>query len=255
MITNGALSDIGHIRHAFFTRQGGVSTGIYASLNAGYGSNDSLEAVTENRARAAAMLGAAPDRLITCYQIHSPDCVVVEEPWTRETMPKADAMATRVPGIMLGVLHADCAPVLFADREARVIGAAHSGWKGARGGVLEATVARMVELGAEPGRITAAVGPCITRRSYEVGPEFPAGFLEEDPDNQDFFAPAARAGHFMFDLPGYVARRLTRAGVGRVETSAHDTVAEEELFFSYRRATLRGEGDYARGLSAIILPD
>ncbi|WP_207456956.1 peptidoglycan editing factor PgeF [Azospirillum sp. SYSU D00513] len=254
MITNGALNDIGHIRHAFFTRQGGVSTGIYASLNAGYGSNDSLEAVTENRARAAAMLGAAPDRLITCYQIHSPTCVVVEEPWTRETMPKADAMATRVPGIMLGVLHADCAPVLFADREARVIGAAHSGWKGARGGVLEATVSRMVELGAEPGRITAAVGPCITQQSYEVGPEFPAGFLEEDPANHDFFAPAARAGHFMFDLPGYVARRLTRAGVGRVETSAHDTVAEEELFFSYRRATLRGEGDYARGLSAIILP-
>ena len=255
MITNGALSDIAHVRHAFFTRDGGVSQGIYASLNVGIGSEDDPEAVRENRARAAGMLGVAPDRLVTVFQIHSPTCVIVEEPWAREAAPKADAMATRVPGIMLAVLHADCAPVLFADREARVIGAAHAGWRGAQGGVLEATLARMVELGAEPGRITAAVGPCIAQRSYEVGPEFPKPFLEEDGANCDFFIPAARSGHFMFDLPGYIARRLKRAGVGQVETSPHDTVTEEERFFSYRRACLRGEGDYARGLSAILLTE
>lgn len=253
MITLGALNDITHIRHAFFTRAGGVSTGLYASLNCGLGSGDAPAAVRENRTRAAARLDLPPERLITCYQVHSPTCVVVEEPWQPENAPQADAMATKVPGIALGILTADCAPVLFADGKARVIGAAHAGWKGAKGGVLEATIARMVELGAKPSRIVAAIGPCIAQRSYEVGPEFPAPFLEEDPRNRDYFAPARKAGHFLFDLSGYVTRRLGDAGVEVIQRCPNDTVVEEDRFFSYRRSCLRGEKDYGRGLSAIVL--
>lgn len=253
MITLGALNDITHIRHAFFTRTGGVSTGIYASLNVGFGSGDAPAAVAENRARAVARLDTKADRLVTCHQVHSPDCVIVEEPWAPENAPKADAMATRVPGVALGILTADCAPVLFADAKAKVIGAAHAGWKGARGGVLEATVARMVELGAKPARIVACIGPCIAQRSYEVGPEFPGHFLNDDPGARDFFAPARRDGHFLFDLSGYVTRRLGDAGIEVIQRCPNDTVAEEDRFFSYRRACLRGETDYGRGLSAIIL--
>ncbi len=253
MITLGALNDITHIRHAFFTRTGGVSTGLYASLNVGFGSGDAPAAVAENRARAAARMDVTPDRLVTCYQVHSPTCVVVTEPWRPENAPKADAMVTNRPGIALGILSADCAPVLFADEKSRVIGAAHSGWKGARGGVLEATVARMVELGAKPGRIVACIGPCIAQRSYEVGPEFPAPFLEEDARNRDYFAPARKPGHFLFDLVGYVARRLGDAGVEVIQRCPNDTVVEEDRFFSYRRSCLRGEPDYGRGLSAIVL--
>jgi len=253
VITLGALNDLNGIRHAFFTREGGVSQGLYASLNCGLGSGDDPEAVTENRARAAAQMDVRPERLVTCYQIHSPACLVVEKPWGPDERPQADAMATKVPGLALGILTADCAPVLFADERARVVGAAHAGWKGAKGGVLEATLARMVELGARVERIVAVIGPCIAMRSYEVGPEFPTPFLTEDERTRDFFAPARREGHFLFDLAGYVGHRLAKAGVEMVQRSPNDTVAEETRFFSYRRACLRGEKDYGRGLSAIAL--
>lgn len=253
MITLGALNDITTIRHAFFTRTGGVSQGIYASLNCGFGSGDAPAAVAENRARAMRRLEVGPDRLVTCYQIHSPTCVVVDTPWPQDRAPQADALATREPGIALGILTADCAPVLFADSRAKVIGAAHAGWKGARGGVLEATVARMVELGADPAHMVAAIGPCIAQRSYEVGPEFPAPFLEDDPVNGDFFAPARQPGKLLFDLSGYIVRRLGNAGVGMIQRCPNDTVAEEDRFFSYRRTCQRGERDYGRGLSAIVL--
>lgn len=253
VITLGALNDITHIRHAFFTRTGGVSTGLYASLNCGLGSSDAPAAVHENRARAAARMEVKPSHLVTCHQIHSPTCVVVDAPWTPDAAPKADAMATNQPGIALGILTADCAPVLFADTKARVIGAAHAGWKGAKGGVLEATIARMVDLGATPGRIVACIGPCIAQRSYEVGPEFPTPFLDEDERNRDYFAPARRAGHFLFDLPAYITRRLGDSGVAMIQRCPNDTVAEEDRFFSYRRSCLRGEADYGRGLSSIVL--
>lgn len=253
MITLGALNDLNGIRHAFFTREGGVSTGLYASLNCGLGSGDDPAAVAENRVRAAGRLGVKPERLVSLYQIHSPTCLVVDKPWGPDERPQADAMVTRSPGLALGILTADCAPVLFADARAKVIGAAHAGWKGAKGGVIEATLARMVELGAKTERIVAAIGPCIAMRSYEVGPEFPAPILAEDERTRDFFAPSRRDGHFLFDLAGYVGHRLAKAGVEVVARCPNDTRAEEARFFSYRRACLRGETDYGRGLSVIAL--
>ena len=252
MIRVKALADR-RVEHGFFTRQGGVSEGIFASLNCGFGSADDDARVAENRRRAVAALGLAPERLVTCYQSHSAAAVTVEQPWRLEDRPRADAMVTRRPGIALGVLSADCAPVLFADAAAGVVGAAHAGWRGALGGVLDATVAAMTELGAGPARIVAAVGPCIGWASYEVGPEFPAPFLAEDAANAAFFIPAERAGHHRFDLPGYVARRLARLGLGEVGRSGGDTAAEPDRFFSYRRSRLLGEGDYGRALSAICL--
>jgi polyphenol oxidase len=253
LISLAALNDAAGIRHAFFTREGGVSAGLYSSLNCGFGSGDAAEKVAENRARAMAALDLAPDRLVTCHQVHSPDVVTVAAPWRREDNPRADALVTNCRGIALGILTADCVPVLFADADAGVIGAAHAGWKGALGGVVAATVAAMARLGAAPGRMRAAIGPCIAQRSYEVGPEFPARFLAEDADNGDFFAPARRAGHFMFDIAGYVERRLIAAGVGAIQRAPCDTVAEETRFFSYRRACLKGEKDFGNGLSAIVL--
>ena len=253
MISLAALNDAAGIRHAFFTREGGVSAGLYSSLNCGFGSGDAAEKVAENRARAMAALDLAPDRLVTCHQVHSPDVVTVAAPWRREDNPRADALVTNRRGIALGILTADCVPVLFADADAGVIGAAHAGWKGALGGVVAATVAAMARLGAAPGRMRAAIGPCIAQRSYEVGPEFPARFLAEDADNGDFFAPARRAGHFMFDIAGYVERRLIAAGIGAIQRAPCDTVAEETRFFSYRRACLKGEKDFGNGLSAIVL--
>jgi polyphenol oxidase len=253
LISLAALNDAAGIRHAFFTREGGVSAGLYSSLNCGFGSGDAAEKVAENRARAMAALDLAPDRLVTCHQVHSPDVVTVAAPWRREDNPRADALVTNCRGIALGILTADCVPVLFADADAGVIGAAHAGWKGALGGVVAATVAAMARLGAAPGRMRAAVGPCIAQRSYEVGPEFPARFLAEDADNGDFFAPARRAGHFMFDIAGYVERRLIAAGIGAIQRAPCDTVAEETRFFSYRRACLKGEKDFGNGLSAIVL--
>src|SRR4051794_16635104 len=241
------------IRHAFFTRRGGVSGGAFASLNCGFGSRDAPENVQRNREIAASRLGLSADRLVSCYQVHGTDAITVEAPWRREQNPRADAMVTSMPGIALGVLAADCAPILFADPEARIIGAAHGGWRGALAGVMEATVATMTKLGARPERIRAGIGPCIAQPSYEVGPEFSAAFIAADPHNRGFFQPAARPGHFLFDLPGYIAERLSRLGLAAIERAPHDTAAEEELFFSYRRACLRGESDYGRGLAAIAL--
>ena len=252
MITLGALDDNG-IRHGFFTREGGVSEGIFASLNCGLGSGDDADSVAENRRRALAALQLAGDRLATCYQVHSAGVVVVDAAWPPAERPRADALVTRRRGVALGILTADCAPVLFADAEAGVIGAAHAGWRGALSGVLEATVAAMAGLGAAPARIHAGIGPCIAQPSYEVGPEFPAPFLAADPANAGFFRAAPRAGHFLFDLAGYAARRLSLLGLGRVERTGGDTAAEAERFFSYRRTCLRGEKDYGRELSAICL--
>jgi YfiH family protein len=252
VIVAPALADLAPVRHAFFTRRGGVSAGLYATLNCGPGSKDDPDAVRANRAHVMRNLGLGPEALVTVHQVHSPTCVVVEGPW-RDGAPRADAMATRTPGLALGILTADCAPVLFADPEGGVVAAAHAGWKGARSGVLEATVRTMTTLGAEAGRIVAVVGPCIHQPSYEVGPEFHAALTGDDPAHDRFFRPSGKPGHHLFDLPGYVATRLESAGVGRVEVLPRDTRAEEETFFSYRRATLEGQEDYGRQLSAIVL--
>jgi polyphenol oxidase len=253
VITLDALNDLSGIRHAFFTRQGGVSTGLYASLNCGYGSGDAPEAVAENRARAAARLGVAADRLSGVYQVHSATCVTLEAPIRRGEAPRADAMVTRVPGLALGILSADCAPVLFADAGARVIGAAHAGWKGALAGVTDAALAAMEALGASRERIHAAVGPCIARTSYEVDDAFAARFRDADPANERFFTDG-RAGHPRFDLEAYVTHRLAAAGVGRVEALGLDTYANEPRFYSYRRATHQGEPSYGRQISLIGVP-
>jgi YfiH family protein len=240
---------------SFFTREGGVSEGLYAALNCGYGSGDDPGAVRENRRRAMDRLGFEPEALVTLYQIHSPTVVTVEEPWRPGESPKADGAVTSRPGIALGILTADCAPVLFADPEARVIGAAHAGWRGAFTGVLEETVAAMARLGAEPKRIRAAIGPCIAQPSYEVGPEFHARFVEAETGNARFFRASARAGHHLFDLSGYVRARLERLGLAAIGAAGADTAADPERWFSYRRATLAGEKDYGRLLSAIALED
>ena len=252
MITHDLLALPG-VRHGFFTRSGGVSGGLFASLNCGFGSGDDVERVAENRARAAAELTVAPERVVTCYQIHSAEVVEVKTPWPREAAPRADGMVTTAPGIALGVLAADCAPVLLADAKAGVIGACHAGWRGALAGVVERTVEAMQGRGARLERIAAVVGPSIGKLSYEVGPEFPAPFLAADPADADLFKPAARADHRLFDLPGYILRRLHRLGVGSAAATGGDTAAEERRFFSYRRACLRGERDYGRLISAIAL--
>ncbi|MGE5540008.1 MAG: peptidoglycan editing factor PgeF [Gemmatimonas sp.] len=253
LITTGALLLPG-VRHGFFTREGGVSTGIYASLNVGGGSKDDRAHVAENRARAATALGVGRESLVTVYQVHSATAVTVAAPF-EGTPPQADGMATSEPGLALGILTADCAPILFADPHAKVIGAAHAGWRGALNGIAEATVSAMVTLGASRGAIRAAVGPCIGPASYEVGPEFPAPFLALDPINEGFFRPARRERHYLFDLPGYVGHRLRAIGLAAVEVVGLDTCADETRFFSYRRSVLRGEPDYGRGLSAIALVD
>jgi polyphenol oxidase len=253
MITLDVLDSDAGIRHAFFTRRGGISGGLYASLNCGLGSGDAEENVVQNRGIAVDRLDLAADRLVTCYQIHSAEVVVVEGPWSREQGPRADGMVTRVPGLALGILTADCAPILLHDPVARVIGAAHAGWRGALSGIAEATIAKMEVIGAERGRIRAAIGPCIGRNSYEVGPEFPQHFRRTDSTSASYFTPAARAGPFLFDLAGYIEYRLTRARIGMAQCASHDTLAEDELFFSYRRSCLRGERAYGRGLSAIVL--
>ena len=255
MITLPLLDHDPGIRHAFFTREGGVSGGFFESLNCGFGSGDAAEMVARNRAIAMERLGFSPDRLVTCYQVHSTTVVTVEKPWPRDATPRADGLVTGSSGIVLGILAADCAPVLFEDAFARVIGAAHGGWRGALGGIVEATLDRMEALGAERARIRAGIGPCIAPTSYEVGPDFPQPFLANDPASAAYFAPALRTGHLMFDLPGYIERRLARAGIAAIERAAHDTVAEDTHFFSYRRACLRGEPVYGRGLSAIALRD
>ena len=253
MLTVAALNETPSVRHAFFSRNGGVSEGLFASLNCGFGSGDDKGHVAENRRRAMAQIDLEDGRLVTAYQVHSPDVVEVRQPWARDDAPKADAMVTRAPGLALGILTADCVPVLLADAEAGVVGAAHAGWKGALTGVLEATVSAMAALGAQPARILTGIGPAISQRSYEVGPEFPTPFLAQDPRNGDFFCPGKREGHFHFDLKGYVARRLGAAGLSEIHTLPCDTCAEEDRFFSYRRACHREEPDYGRGLSTIYL--
>ncbi len=253
MLTIGPLNDVARIRHVYFSRGGGVSTNAFTSLNCGYGSGDDPANVTENRARAMGRLELAADRLVTAYQSHSSEVAVVEEPRTREDAPRPAALVPRQPRLALGILTADCAPVLLADAKARVIGAAHAGWRGALDGILEAVIEAMAELGARRERIVAGIGPMIGQRSYEVGPEFPAPFLEQAERNGDFFYPGRREGHFMFDLKGYVARRLGQSSIGRIRVLPGDTCTEESRFFSYRRACLQGEKDYGRGLSAIYL--
>jgi YfiH family protein len=253
MLQSSLLSRSPRIRHAFFTRAGGVSEGVYASLNGGTGSNDDQAKVSENRARMAAALGVAPDRLLTAYQIHSPDVVTVEMPWTHEARPRADAMVMRTPHIAIGVSTADCGPVLFADSDAGVIGAAHAGWRGAFTGVLEATIAAMEKLGARRERIAVALGPMIRQDNYEVGPEFVARFHDADPENERFFKPSARAGHAMFDLAGYIAHHLRGAGIVQIDDLDLCTCADADRFYSYRRMTLRKEPDYGRHINAIAL--
>jgi len=241
------------VRHGFFGREGGVSEGLFATLNCGFGADDEPERVAENRRRAMAALGRPAESLVTAYQFHSADVILVEQPWSRESAPRADAMVTRRPEVTLGVLAADCVPVLLADATAGVVGAAHAGWKGALGGVVAAVAAAKIEQGAEAERLVAAIGPAIAQPSYEVGPEFPAPFLAENEDNARFFRPSTRDGHHMFDLPGYVEAQLRSLGLSGIAVLPHDTCAEEDLFFSYRRATHRGEKDYGRGLSAIAV--
>jgi YfiH family protein len=246
-----SLAALPNIRHAFFTRHGGASGGLYASLNGGIGSRDEPENVRENRARMARALDA--EHLVTAYQVHSPRVVVADQAWTRENAPRADALVTRARSLAVGITTADCGPVLLADAEAQVIGAAHVGWKGALAGILEATIAAMEKLGAARVRIHAALGPMIRQASYEVGPEFVARFLDADPRNARFFAGAQVDGHARFDLAGHILSRLERAQVGRVEDLGRCTYAEAENFFSYRRATHRAEPDYGRHISAIAL--
>lgn len=249
------LSELAGVRHGFFTRSGGVSHGVYATLNGGTGSNDAPDNVEENRARMAIALGVTPDRFLTAYQIHSPDVVVVEEPWTHDRRPRADAIVTRLPRLAIGVSTADCGPLLFADAEAHVIGAAHAGWRGALAGVIEAAIAAMEKLGAQRSRIATALGPTIRQPNYEVGSEFVERFLAADADNKRFFKPSTSSGHAMFDLGGYIAERLQRAGITNFEDLGLCTYAEPERFFSYRRTTKLGEPDYGRHINAIALAD
>lgn len=255
MITAASLASP-RLRHGFFTRNGGVSEGIYASLNVGLGSRDNQQSVAANRARVTAALGVPAEALATVYQQHTANVVVVDGPWdSRRAQTVADALVTNQPGLALGILTADCAPVLFADLEAGVIGAAHAGWRGAVGGVLANTLAAMQELGAIAERVVAVVGPCIAQCSYEVGPEFPSPFLAEDAGHQTFFTASSRSGHFLFDLPGYVQQALRRLNLRDVAWVGRDTCAEDQHFFSFRRSTLRGEPDYGREISAIALVD
>ncbi|HUO53245.1 MAG TPA: peptidoglycan editing factor PgeF [Rhodoblastus sp.] len=240
--------------HAFFTRQGGVSQGVYASLNGGVGSRDEASAVQENRARMARALGVAPEHFLVPYQIHSAEALAVAAPWAPEKRPRCDGLVTATPGLALGVTGADCGVLLFADLSAGVIGAAHSGWKGALAGMVEALVAAMEALGARRANISAALGPTIAQASYEVGPEFFARFVAEDHDFARFFAPSGKEGHFLFDLPGFIALRAEQSGLGGFENLGLDTYADEARFYSYRRTTHRKEPDYGRLVAAIALP-
>jgi polyphenol oxidase len=251
VLTNPTLESVDGLWHGFFTRQGGVSEGIYASLNVGFGSDDVPDNVAENRRRACVRMAA--DHLNTVHQIHGNRVIRVTEPWSSGKAPKADAMVTDCPGIALGILTADCAPVLFCDLETRIIGAAHAGWRGAVGGILQATIEAMIEIGAHRRSISAAVGPAIGPNSYEVGAAFPDPFLEQDSQNRLFFSSSSRDVHFYFDLPGYIGKYLAAERLASVGQLGHDTCAEEDGFFSYRRGTLKGEKDYGRLLSAIMI--
>ena len=249
------LSDVGAVRHGFFQRGGGVSEHIYASLNCGRGSDDAADAVAENRRLVAEYFGRGADELLTLYQIHSPNVAHVTEAWAPNEAPQADAMVTNTPGLVLGILTADCAPVLFADREGTVVGAAHAGWRGAFGGVLEATVEEMVRQGADKNEIIAAIGPCISQAAYEVGDEFRATFVDTDDQNVRFFVEGERDGHWQFDLMSYVAQRLRALGVSLETGTAACTYQNEARYYSYRRSTHRNEPDYGRQVSAIMIAE
>jgi polyphenol oxidase len=246
------LSATPGLRHAFFTRDGGVSGDVYASLNGGVGSNDDPVHVAENRRRMAERMGVASDRFLSVWQTHSPHVVVASGPWRDGTRPQADAIVTRTEGLSIGATAADCGPILLADPKARVIGAAHAGWKGALTGILEATVDAMEKLGAERGGIVAAIGPLIRQHSYEVGGEFVERFIEADAENAVFFIPAARERHSMFDLAGFIRMRLENAGVLMIDDIGVDTYSDER-FYSYRRSVHRKEPDYGRHVHAIAL--
>jgi len=241
------------VRHGFFTREGGVSSGPFASLNASLSSQDAPENVLENRARAARALAADPASLVGLTQVHGNKVVSVAAPWAPGAGEKADAMVTARPGLALGIITADCAPVLFADAAAGVIGAAHAGWRGALSGVLEATLAAMVALGARPGQVIAAIGPSIAQKSYEVGADLRAAVLGRNARDGRFFAPGRDAQHWQFDLPGYCVARLQAAGVAEVHRLASDTVTDAARFFSHRRRTLAGGGPIGHQLSLIVL--
>ena len=253
MICATALTKSVGIRHGFFTREGGTSGGLYASLNCGPGSGDDPKCVALNRARAMAGLGVEPERLCTVHQVHGTVVAAPDRPWPLAERPKADALVTSTANLAIGILTADCAPVLMADHTNGVIAAVHCGWKGALGGVAEAALQAMVELGAELAGITAAVGPCIAQASYEVGPEFRDAFMCDDKANDSFFVYSPNQGHWQFDLREYVGQRLRNYGVAHIEVLRRDTCAEEAQFFSYRRATRLKENDYGRQLSAIVL--
>jgi YfiH family protein len=252
IIASPLLAAVPGLRHGFFSRDGGVSKGIYAGLNGGLGSSDDPADVAENRRRMAAALGVAPERFLTAYQVHSPDVAIATAPWDAASRPKVDAIVTRTPELAIGVTAADCGPVLLADPTARVIGAAHAGWKGALTGVLEATLAAMESLGARRADIVASIGPLIRQPSYEVGDELVARFTQADPAYGRFFIPAARERHAMFDLGGLIRMRLEGAGVGAIDDTGIDTYPGER-FFSYRRSVHRKEGDYGRHVHAIAL--
>ena len=246
------LAAVAGVKHAFFTRQGGVSTGVYSSLNVGRGSRDEPADVAENRARAAAWFGAEPTELNTCFQIHSTITIVADGSWG-DVRPEGDAVITKTPGVVCGALHADCAPVLIADPVARIVAAAHAGWRGALDGVVQSAVDTMVSLGADPGSMVAAVGPCIGPLSYEVGLEFLAKFEADAPGSGVFFQPGSAEDKRLFDLPAFVLDRLDTAGVAQREWVGLCTAADPDRFFSNRRAVLNGESDYGRLLSAIAL--
>ena len=253
MIQSALLTAIPNIRHGFFTRENGHSTGVYASLNCGFGSRDDADAVQKNRESVAARMGVDAERLMTVWQSHSPDVMMVEAAWDPRRPPEADAMVTGRTGLALGVLSADCTPILFADRAGSRIGVAHAGWKGALGGILEASIAAFDRQGTRAGDLCAAIGPTIGQANYEVGPEFLDRFLAQDPANARFFIASPRSGHHCFDLPGYVTMRLEGLGLAAIENLGLCTYADETRFFSYRRATHRGEPDYGRLISTIVL--
>lgn len=253
MIVSDLLKEQDNIRHGFFTRQGGVSTGIYESLNCGFGSGDRAEAVRENRIRVGAKLGIEHSNVLTVRQVHSSRALVADKGWVQDSLPEADAIVTAEPGVGIGVLTADCTPVLFCDAAAAVIGAAHAGWRGAKGGVIESVIEEMENLGASRERICAAIGPAISQQAYEVGEDFRENFLAEDKSNAAFFTDGGKNGKPHFDLPGYCQKRLTLAGIESIEQMGLCTYGDESLFYSYRRSVHRGETDYGRQISAIVI--
>jgi len=246
------LSAIPGLRHAFFTRDGGVSGGLYESLNGGIGSNDDPAHVAENRRRMAEQIGVTPEHFLSVHQTHSPDVIVATGPWQTPSRPLADAIVTRTEGLAIGATAADCGPILLVDPSARVIGAAHAGWKGALTGIVESTVEAMAKLGAERSGIVAAIGPLIRQHSYEVGPEFVERFIEADAEHGLFFIPSSREGHAMFDLAGFIRMRLENAGVLMIDDIGVDTYSDDR-FFSYRRSVHRKEPDYGRHVHSIAL--